>query len=424
MAPIGPSPAYLCRSRAASINPSALRLTDSYKVYETVTPKVLVLFCGGTLIMRENQDGSLVVNDKDKAIELLLNMEPRMSEIAQLDVHYIDNIDSSNMSPERWDEIGRVIYDHYDDYVGFVITHGTDTMAFTASALSFVLGDLGKPVTITGAHIPGGRIETDARRNFVNAVKVATLSKAGVMLIFDGDVILGARSHKLSESKLDAFGPINWTLLGEIRIDVHFSQDAKERHDRPLRFRPGFETDIAVFTLFPGFPPRDIENAIKWGTKGIILRGYGSGNISYMYMDAVKLAQTKKIPIVVNTQCLEGATLMHMYDVGKQALDHGVIQAYDMSTECIITKLMWALKHADSYEQIRGIMHTNYTGELNKEGRLYKHRKNEPCNFGICSPFLVFVFFHDRSKFRPTRHPQHTSNIGKRATTVGFRVVA
>lgn len=356
--------------REASVNPTALHIADAYEAFID-KPNVLILFCGGTLIMRENEDGSLVVNDKDAAIDLLLGMEPRIDECANLDVHYIDNIDSSNMCPRVWDNIAGVINDKYDAYDGFVITHGTDTMAYTASALSFVLGDLGKPVCITGAQIPGGRIESDARRNFVNAVRVATLSKAGVMLIFDGDIILGSRAHKLSESKLDAFGPINWVALGEIRIDVRFSDEAKERHDRPLRFRPGFESDIAVVTLFPGFPAEALMSAVEMNPKGLVLRAYGSGNISYMYLDAIKLAKSKKIPVVVTTQCLEGATLMHLYDVGKQALDLGVIQAYDMSPESIITKLMWALKHADTYEELHEIMHTDYTGEINKDGKLY-----------------------------------------------------
>ena len=244
-------------------------------------------------------------------------------------------------------------------------------MAYTSSALSFSLGDLGKPVCITGAQIPGGRIESDARRNFVNAVRVATLRKAGVMLIFDGDIILGSRAHKLSESKLDAFGPINWVALGEIRIDVRFSDEAKDRHDRPLHFRPGFESNVFLVTLFPGFPVESLKAVVDMNPKGIVLRAYGSGNISYKYLDALMLAKLREIPIVVTTQCLEGATLMHLYDVGKQALDMGVIQAYDMSTECVVTKLMWALKHTDDYEELRNIMHTDYTGEINKEGKLY-----------------------------------------------------
>jgi L-asparaginase len=368
------SPKILHSSRKISVNTSALRLDQLYHVpaFEQIRPKVLVLFSGGTLIMRESEDGGLVVNDKDIAMQFLLErLEPRIAEIANISMTCIENIDSSNMSPRLWDLMGKTIAEQYDNYDGFVITHGTDTMAYTASALSFVLGDLGKPVVLTGAQIPGGRIETDARRNFVNAVRIATLNKAGTVLCFDGDIILGARSHKLSESKLDACGPINWGLYGEIRIDIHFSDDAKDRHDRPLQFQPGFEENIVIYTLFPGFPPRDIENSIRSGVKGIILRGYGSGNISYKYLEVVKLARDRLIPVVVNTQCLEGATLMHLYDVGRKALNLGVIQAYDMSMECCATKLMWAIHHADSYEHVRTIMHTNYVGEVNKEGKLY-----------------------------------------------------
>ena len=245
-------------------------------------------------------------------------------------------------------------------------------MAYTASALSFILGDLGKPVVITGAQIPGSRIETDARRNFVNAVRVAILDRAGVMLVFDGDIILGARSHKLSESKLDAFGPINWGLYGEVRIDIRFSDAAKPRHDRPLQFQPGFETKIGVYTLFPGFSPSELISSVERGDiKGMVLNAYGSGNISYIYLDAIRLATSKGIAVVVTTQCLEGATLMHLYDVGRQALNSGAIQAYDMSKECIITKLMWALKRTSDRTEIQTIMHTNFTGEINIEGKLY-----------------------------------------------------
>ena len=364
-------------TRKASVNPSALQTSNSYQCFDVTAslPKVLILFCGGTLIMRENKDGSLVVNDRKVAIDMLLTLEPRLTtEVANLTVQYIDNIDSSNMSPKQWDDIGHVINDNYDKYDGFVITHGTDTMAYTASALSFILQDIGKPVVLTGAQIPAGRIGSDARRNFCNSVRVATLDRCGVFLVFDGDIILGARSHKMSESKLDAFCPINWGLHGEIRIDILFSDEATVRHDRKLKFLPGFESEVVAFTLFPGFPPKCIESAIENGCKGLVLRAYGSGNISYLYLDVIKLAYAKKIPVVVNTQCNEGATLMHLYDVGRQALDAGAIQAFDMSTECLITKLMWVLKHASSFENVRELMHTNYTGELNKEGRLYGAR--------------------------------------------------
>lgn len=405
--------------REQSINPTALHVTDAYTCFPTRAPttdatleeedeeeegsglpKVLVLFCGGTLIMKENEDGSLIVNDKDTAIDLLLNLEPRLCGriVSVLHVQYIENIDSSNMTPEIWDTIGEVISNKYDQYDGFVVTHGTDTMAYTSSALSFILQDLGKPVVVTGAQIPGSRIETDARRNFVNAVRVATLDRAGVMLVFDGDIILGARAHKLSESKLDAFGPINWGLLGEVRIDIRFNdEDAKPRHDRPLVFKPGFDSNVVMLTIFPGFPPEQLICIIESGNiKGLVLRAYGSGNISYKFMNAIKLATQKGIIVVVTTQCLEGATLMHLYDVGRQALKSGAIQAYDMSTECVVTKLMWAIHQVSlvdvgaydlegdgqagetakatsltRLQLVEHILHTNFTGEINLAGRLY-----------------------------------------------------
>lgn len=332
--------------------------------------KVLILFCGGTIIMQESKEGSLVVAEKQKAIKSLLSLEPRLKEVSKLDVEYVDNIDSSNITGAHWDKIATIIAKKYDRYDGFVITHGTDTMAYTSSALSFALQNLGKPVVITGSQIPGNQIETDARRNFVNAVRLATMDISGVMVVFDEEIILGARCSKVSESKLDAFETINWDDLGEIRIDIRLSDEHKPRHNRPLNLQTGYEENIAVVTLFPQMTPTTLGAIITTGIKGLILRGYGSGNISYAYLEGLKELKSKKIPVVVNTQCLEGATLMHLYDVGKKALEMGVIQAHDMSLECVTTKLMWALKRGP-YETIKEIMHHNYVGEINVEGKIY-----------------------------------------------------
>lgn len=320
--------------------------------------------------MQESKEGSLVVAEKQKAIKSLLDLEPRLKKIAKLDVEYVDNIDSSNITGAHWDKIATIIAKKYDRYDGFVITHGTDTMAYTSSALSFTLQNLGKPVILTGSQIPGNQIETDARRNFVNAVKLATMDIAGVMVVFDEEIMLGARCSKVSESKLDAFETINWDDLGEIRIDIRLSDEHKPRHNRPLNLQTGFEESIAVITLFPQMTPTTLQAIISTGIKGIVLRGYGSGNISYAYLDVLEDLKKRKIPVVVNTQCLEGATLMHLYDVGKKALEMGVIQAHDMSLECTVTKLMWALKRAP-YETIREIMNHNYVGEINVEGKIY-----------------------------------------------------
>lgn len=320
--------------------------------------------------MVKTKEGILDMGEKDKAVQSLLNLEPKINDIADIEVEYIDNIDSTNITTAHWDRIAKVIEDKYDQYDGFVITHGTNTLAYTASALSFALQNLGKPVVLTGSQIPGNQIETDARRNFVNAIRVATMDLAGVVIVFDEEIILGTRASKVSESKLDAFETINWDDLGEIRIDIRLSDEHRPRHIRPINLQTGFEDNITVITLFPQMNPVTLRDAIHKKVKGVILRGYGAGGISYAYLEILEELKKRKIPVVVSTQCLEGATLMHMDDVGTKALKAGVIQAHDMSIECTITKLMWALKHAP-YESIKEIMHHNYTGEINVEGKIY-----------------------------------------------------
>src|SRR3989338_9367355 len=252
--------------------------------------KVLILFCGGTIIMQESKEGSLVVAEKQKAIKSLLSLEPRLKEVSKLDVEYVDNIDSSNITGAHWDKIATIIAKKYDRYDGFVITHGTDTMAYTSSALSFALQNLGKPVVITGSQIPGNQIETDARRNFVNAVRLATMDISGVKAAITQEIILGARCSKVSESKLDAFETINWDDLGEIRIDIRLSDEHKPRHNRPLNLQTGYENHIAFITLVPGTEPNLLDLLIDKGIKGLVLRAYGPGDISYDYIASIKKA--------------------------------------------------------------------------------------------------------------------------------------
>lgn len=335
--------------------------------------KILILFCGGTIVMQETASGTLNMQSKDDAIAALMNMEPNIHTIADIDVLYIDNIDSANMNAEHWNTIATAVANNYKVYDGFVITHGTNTMAYTSSALSYALQNLGKPVVLTGAQIPGHHIESDARRNFVNAIRVATLDLAGVALVFDEEIILGSRATKVSESKLDAFETVNWDLLGQIRIDLRLHPDrTAKRHNGDLELQIGFEESIAVIHMVPGTSPRIIDQMIELGTRGLVLRGFGPGDIGYQYLDVLHRAKQQKIPVIIDTQCLEGATMMHLNDVGQQALESGVIQAHDMSIESVTTKLMWALKRPDvQYEDIQKIIHTNYTGEINIEGNIY-----------------------------------------------------
>ncbi len=329
-------------------------------------PKILVLFCGGTIVMQADQHGTLQTQTKKQATRCLLNMEPKLSTMAQVDVHYIANIDSTNIDPTQWDVIAKTITTSYAEYDGFVITHGTNTMAYTASALSFALPNIGKPVVLTGAQIPGYKLETDARRNFVNAVRVATADIAGVLVVFDEEVMLGVRSSKVSESKLDAFETINAEDIGEIRTQLRLNPHRKRRNNKTtVQCTPGFSSHVAVLTMTPSLTPQLVEFLVKSGTRGIVVRGYGPGDVPYTFLPVLHRAQELGVPVIVMSQCLEGATAMHMNDVGAQALTLGVIQAYDMSLECIIAKLMWLVHHEHNTKKIKKMMHKNYCGEIN-----------------------------------------------------------
>ena len=327
-------------------------------------PRVLILFCGGTIIMKEGEDGSLTPPSREEAIETLKAIEKRLNVIAEYDIHFVENIDSSNMTPSDWDHILSAIEENYDAYDGFVVTHGTDTMAYTSSALSLAIKNLGKPVVLTGSQIPGPRIETDARRNLVNAMKLATMDVSGVFVVFDERVILGSRASKASESKLDAFVSINAQDAGEIRADIHLNPALPRRRFDKAAFYPGFEPDIQILTLTPGSDPSDLVFLLQnKRTRGIIIMAYGTGNLPHDFGSFLQRAQDEKVPVVVTSQCLHGMTRMKGYEVGQRALNLGAIEGFDQSLEVLAVKLMWALKHYQ-YKDIQIAMRTNFAGEL------------------------------------------------------------
>ncbi len=327
--------------------------------------RVLILFCGGTIVLKE-EDGVLKIPfDKKSAEKIIRDIEPKLSEVADYEVEHIANLDSTNLTPDYWDKLLFSIKKNYKDYDGFVITHGTDTMAYTSSALSIAISGLGKPVVLTGSQIPGNKIETDAKRNLINAMKVATMDLAGVFIVFDERIINGLRATKASESKLDAFSSVNSEDAGEITISIKIKNWVKRRvkceHD--IEIYPGFENDIFVYTLTPGCEPCDIEFLLNnERIKGIIIRAYGTGNIPFGFENFFRKAIKKGLPVIVTSQCLHGKTLMHVYEVGKRALDMGVIEGFDQSLEALSVKLMWALKH--KRHDVKSVIHKNFSGEL------------------------------------------------------------
>ncbi|MBI3032285.1 asparaginase [Candidatus Woesearchaeota archaeon] len=223
---------------------------------------------------------------------------------------------------------------------------------------------IGKPVVLTGAQIPANQLESDARRNFVNAVKLATMNIAQVMVVFGSKVILGTRAKKVSESELEAFKTFNAPDLGEIRLSIELKQEHKKRHNHPFTPKPGFNANIIVLTLEPGIRTEDVMKIVESDIKGLVIRAYGSGDLPYSLLPALERAHKKKIPIVVTTQCPIGVTRIGLNDVGLKALQTGITQAFDMSMESMTTKLKWLLDKNTPYERIKEIMETNLAGEL------------------------------------------------------------
>lgn len=316
-------------------------------------------------------------NDATGALDIahgadqFFKLEPRIVELASIDVRIIDNIDSSNMTSDHWMKMATVIHKEYKNYDGFLITQGTNTMAYTSSALTWALLGIGKPVVLTGAQIPAEVISTDGRNNLVNALRVATMDLGGVFVVFGSKVILGCRAKKVSESELDAFKTFNAKDFGEIAIGLKINFDTNQAHKKTWKLTNTFDDRIACFTLIPGFPKNLIIAAIDSGAKGLILRAYGSGDIPYDLLPALEYARKKYIPVVVTTQCPGGATVMGINDVGLQAVHAGVIQAFDMSMESMSTKLMWLLGQGVPYEQMKAKMHEDLAGEVDTRKAKY-----------------------------------------------------
>lgn len=323
--------------------------------------KTLLLFCGGTISMHKNDQTKAL--DVSHGYDQLLKLEPRFSQICDVDIEFIDNIDSTNMTSVQWTRIADTIGENYDRYDGFVVTMGTNTMAYCAAALSFALQNIGKPVVLTGAQIPAESLSTDARNNFINALRLSTQDIAGVFVVFGSKIIRGCRAKKVSESELDAFRTFNQKDFGEIGVGtiLNFKQP---RHKEPFQVQSKFVEQIVCLTLIPGLRAEFIRQMIDSGARGFILRAYGSGDIPYDFEGALLYAKEKKVPIVVTTQCPGGATVMGINDVGLKALQTGVIQAFDMCMEAMSTKLMWLLGQDTPYEEIKKLMETNFIGEV------------------------------------------------------------
>lgn len=338
-------------------------------------PKILIIYTGGTIGMIENP--------KTRALEpfdfdhLLQNVPKiRMLDFDIEHYEFPNPIDSSDMNPRHWGEIASVIEKNYGQYDGFVVLHGTDTMAYTASALSYMLENLDKPVVITGSQLPIGEVRTDGEENLITALQIAAArDKDGgpmireVAILFDNDLLRGNRSTKFSSDNFKAFKTNNYPNLATIGLGITFHHSSLWRNaeNLPLVVHPDMDSDVIYLDLFPGITEKAVRHALSTpGLKGVVLKTFGAGNgpTDSWFQSLLKEADTKGIVIVNVTQCMTGSVMPERYFTGLSMTAAGVVPGHDMTAEAAITKLMYLFGLGLSAKEVKSALETPLRGEL------------------------------------------------------------
>lgn len=305
--------------------------------------KVCLIATGGTIASVETPEGMKPLLDGKE----LLTKVPEMESLGVIDIVELMQLDSTNIQPKDWIQMAQAIEERYADYDGFIITHGTDTMAHSAAALYYMLENLQKPVVFTGSQLSLVEEGSDAPANLLLAMYGAVSSVPGVYLAFHNKLMQGNAAKKLCTENFDGFYSINVpdvAVLEDGKIKWNISSDFIEP-EKELKINTAIDTNVAVFEVFPGFNTDIIRMAVDSGCKGIVLKGYGAGNVpseesGNSFLPAIDYAVEKGVKIVLTTQCIYDGTDLERYEVGASALRHGVISGGDLTVEAILAKLM------------------------------------------------------------------------------------
>lgn len=341
-------------------------------------PSVLLIYTGGTIGMIENVETGALENFN---FDHLLKHVPELKRFNYRISSYQFNppIDSSDMEPAFWAKIVKIIHYNYDYFDGFVILHGTDTMAYTASALSFMLENLSKPVILTGSQLPIGTLRTDGKENLITAIEIAAAKHpdgtpivSEVCIFFENELMRGNRTTKINAENFNAFRSFNYPILAQAGIHIRYNEQLIRRPDPQRPMKPHFllDANVVVLTLFPGIQESIVGSVLHApNLKAVILKTFGSGNAPQKewLIRQLKEATERGIVIVNITQCQHGAVEMKRYETGLQLLQAGVISGYDSTPECAVTKLMFLLGHGLSQTEIHYCMNVSLAGEITKE---------------------------------------------------------
>ena len=343
-------------------------------IHHPETPKILVIYTGGTV--------GMIYDNKLRTLRPLgfSEIKEKIPEMYRLGYHFFVHsfkppIDSSDMHPDIWLELAGLIGQNYAYYDGFVILHGSDTMSFTASALSFLLEHLGKPVVLTGSQLPIGEIRTDARENIITAIEIAAAKDENgqalvpeVCIYFDFKLFRGNRTKKYDAEKFEAFYSMNYPALAEAGVSIKYQRALLlPQPDQALVAHHRLDQNIAVLRLFPGIQENTVRAILQTkGLKGVVLETFGSGNASTApwFIRCIKEAVDKGIVVLNITQCDGGSVSLGQYETSKYLQEAGVTTGFDMTFEAAVTKLMFVLGLDGRPEVAKQLLQQSLRGEL------------------------------------------------------------